>query len=1107
VIDLRSWLARKQEASIMGAKIPTHLFAIVVAFLALGILLPAAQSGEASSAQTPSSSDTSGIRGPFVSKAVAPAVFDGDLRDLPQTSREDLLSQGNPHPPISVQKWPASAPGFVDPVAQTELGEGQMPLPIRNFEAMDKIEGGGWTPPDTVGDVGPEHYVQGVNVGFGIYNKATGAELVTMSFDDLFEGTGTPCDDQNRGDIIVLYDHLAGRWLLSDFSLPSTGPVYQCLAISKTSHPITGGWYFYGYVVDADGSPWHDYPKLGVWPDAYYMTANMFTPWSGAWVWAFNRAAMLDGDPLTAIRFETGTAYGSLLPANLEGPPPPADAPNYLAAFGYPGILRLWEFHVDWTTPANSSFTGPMNLTVADAGLIFDIPQQSPGWDLDSLGDRLMMQLQYRNFDSHEALWVNHTVASGGVAGVRWYEIRDPGGTPYVHQQSTYQPDDLYRWMGSLAVDGDGNMAVGYSVSSENMMPAIRYAGRLMGETPGILPQAEVSLIEGTGVQVGVSRWGDYSSMTVDPVDDCTFWYTQEYYETTGSVWTTRVGSFKFPSCGQPKGWISGTVYDVDTLAGIPNAPVVAEGVDITLSVQTDATGHYSMTLPVGAYDVTAGPLAPAYPDPVTVVGIGVSAGAIVPLDIGLAPKPDLIEAELQIDDNVAGGNSNGYPEPGESGLLLWQGLYNQGAATANNVTAHLTALTPGVTVTVPDAPYPDIVPGTSQENLVAFGFSIAPNVTCGAVLDFEEIVSTDQGVFTFTISLTASVPLPMVSLFSDDMEGGLGNWSTGGVFSFWATTAEKAHSPTHSASDSPYAEYANNTNAWLQSPVFDLSDKGNIHLSFWQDYDMESGWDFVYVEYSLDGGTTWQDPLTSHSGQASWALETLSTPQLDHQPSAAFRFRLQSDEAETRNGWYVDDVELSYEPFACLYLPPEPPTLIAPPNGSITTTHNITFAWEAGGSTSPMGYNMELDGEVITTTNTFSATILDSDTHSWRVRAFNGAGYSDYSDAWMVTIADPPAVPIPLAPADGTVTTTQGITLTWAPGYGDLPNGYNLELDGVVITTTGTTSATMLAMGNHTWRVRAFSVAGYSDYSDAWMVTVEQGGYLNYLPIVLRGQ
>ncbi len=187
---------------------------------------------------------------------------------------------------------------------------------------------------------------------------------------------------------------------------------------------------------------------------------------------------------------------------------------------------------------------------------IWDIPQPPPGEYVDSLGDRLMMQLQYRNFDTHESLWVNHTVASGGVAGVRWYEVRDPGDSPSVYQQGTYQPvDGNYRWMGSLAVDKDGNMALGYSVSSTTLKPAIRYAGRLVDDPLGTLPQGEASIIEGSGVQLnGAGRWGDYSAMTVDPVDDCTFWYAQEYYAVDSARnWQTRIGSFRFPTCGQPK--------------------------------------------------------------------------------------------------------------------------------------------------------------------------------------------------------------------------------------------------------------------------------------------------------------------------------------------------------------------------------------------------------------------------------------------------------------------------------------------------------------------------------------------------------------------------
>jgi hypothetical protein len=1085
----------------MKPRSPLYLLAVLVMLLAMGTF-PSSPSLAEPPPQDPL------IRGPFVSEPVVPAVFNGDLRDLPQLSDGDTIPQEIPLYGIPERKWPAAPSGFADPVGQTWQGEGQMPLPIIDFPGLDFANHGSGWPPDTVGDVGPNHYVQGVNTSFGVYDKTTGAELVAMTFDDLFDGTGTPCDYHNDGDIIVLYDHLADRWILTDFSLPA-GPVYQCIAVSQTGNPVSGGWYFYAYVTDDDGSPWHDYPKFGVWPDAYYMTANMFTPWSGGWVWAFEREQMLIGAPMQAVRFEAGVAYGGLLPANLEGPLPPAGAPNYLAAREWPNTFQLWEFHVDWVDPANSTFTGPTELTVADFDTIDAIPQQPPGAMLDSLGDRLMMQLQYRNFGSHEALWVNHTVATGGVAGVRWYEVRDPGGTPYLYQEGTYQPDDLYRWMGSLAVDGDGNMALGYSVSSETMMPAIRYAGRLFGEIPGTLPQAETSLIEGTGVQVGITRWGDYSAMTVDPVDDCTFWYTQEYYAVTGSNWQTRIGSFRFPSCGQPKGWISGTVRDANTSAPIPGVPVTAEGVDVTLTVQTDTNGQYNMTLLGGSYDVTAGPLPPGYPDPETVTGVGVTTGLITPLDIDLTSQPHLVEGSVSIDDNVAGGNGNGYPEPGESGLLLWNSVTNDGAASATDTGAYVTALTPGVTPSVADSTYPDIAPGETMTNNTPFVFSIAPTVPCGTDLDFEELLVTAQGNFTTTFSLLARVPLPLTTIFSDDMESGPDNWTTGGTYNQWAITEEQSHSPTHAWSDSPYGDYYNNTNAWLRSPTFDLSGKFDVALSFWHRYDLEIGFDFGYLEYSLDGGTSWEPALGSYSGHSGWIQETFDVPALDDQPNVTFRFRLQSDGGVTDDGWYIDDVELTYLPFECTYPVAAPgiPVLAAPPDGTITATQAITLTWQAGPGETPDGYNLELDGTVITTTETFSATTLGAGLHSWRVRAFNLAGYSDYSDAWTVEVVAPPAVPVLLAPLSGTVTTTQEITFTWEAGAGGAPDGYNLELDGEVITTTDPFSATTLAVGGHAWRVRAFNWAGTSEYGDAWLLTVEEGLYRVYLPIVVRDQ
>jgi hypothetical protein len=311
------------------------------------------------------------------------------------------------------------------------------------------------------------------------------------------------------------------------------------------------------------------------------------------------------------------------------------------------------------------------------------------------------------------------------------------------------------------------------------------------------------------------------------------------------------------------------------------------------------------------------------------------------------------------------------------------------------------------VTVTVADAAYPDVAANVSEVNLTAFEFSIAPTVTCGTVLNFEKVITTSQDVYTIAFSIDAKVPLPVTSLFSDNMEMGPSNWTTGGTGNRWAITQEQAHSPTHAWSDSPSGDYNNNANAWLRSPVLDLSGKTGVSLSFWHQYALETGFDFGYVEYSLNGGTGWEPAVSSYSGQAGWTQETLALPALDSQPNVAFRFRMQSDGGVTDDGWYIDDVDLSYQPFECTFplAPPGIPTLVAPPDDTITTTQNITFTWQAGAGEIPDGYNMEIAGAVITTTGTTWPAVMATGVYTWRVRAFNAFGYSGYTDAWMITL------------------------------------------------------------------------------------------------------
>ncbi|MGA7733759.1 MAG: S-layer homology domain-containing protein [Chloroflexia bacterium] len=439
--------------------------------------------------------------------------------------------------------------GFVDEAVQKLTGPLAIPTPNVNFEGMYNIWGG--YPPDTAGDVGLNHYIQIVNVGFQIFSK-TGTSLYGPANNNtLFIGAGGFCESTNRGDPIALYDEMADRYLVSWFAFTSqSGPTYQCIAVTAGPDPL-GAWYRYEFLTGQ--TTFVDYPHLGVWPDAYYMAANLFGTPGGGGVYAFERERMLNGDPTARVVSFLGVA-STLLPSDLDGPPPPVGAPNYFLRFSGSSNLALYKFHVDWATTGNSTFTGPTNLPVtAFSTGVGGIPQPGTAVGLANLADRLMYRLVYRNMGTHEALLANHTVDAGGsVAGVRWYELRDPNGSPTVFQQGTHTlGDGVERWMGSIGMDRMGNIAVGYSASSSTVFPSIRYAGRLSTDPLGQMAQGEASIIAGTGSQTGPgARWGDYSMMSVDPADGCTFWYTTEYIQVTGErTWRTRIASFKFNEC------------------------------------------------------------------------------------------------------------------------------------------------------------------------------------------------------------------------------------------------------------------------------------------------------------------------------------------------------------------------------------------------------------------------------------------------------------------------------------------------------------------------------------------------------------------------------
>ncbi|MEW5985077.1 MAG: hypothetical protein AB1791_00420 [Chloroflexota bacterium] len=966
-----------------------------------------------------------GVTGPFSGQSVAPYVFNGDLRDLAQTEG------GEPRIPFPLRYVPGTEPkgsapqiaGWTDALAQTEEGAGQMPPPIANFAGMSLAAGGAGWPPDTNGDVGPNHYMQTVNTSIAVYDKDSGAELVRLTFDDFFNGTGTICDDYNYGDPVVVYDRLADRWLVTDFAFTGSGttpPYYECMAVSQTGDPVSGGWYMYGMLIS--NTALDDYPKVAVWPDGYYVTFNMFIApnfdWGGVDVWAFNRDDMLAGLPADNVHFNLGpeTGYGSLLASHMLSEPP-AGSPNYVASVGPPDQFQVWEFDVDWANPGNSTLTGPTVLPIADFAIAQSIPQPGTFTVLDSLSFRPMMQNIYREVDGVESIWLNHTVAStDGYGGVRWYEVQDPGGAPVLAQEGTYQPDDNHRWMGSLAVDQDGNMAVGYSVGDSDLYASIRYAGRLYGEIPGLLPQAEEELIAGTGAQTTISRWGDYSAMAVDPNDDCTFWYTTEYYITTGTNWQTRIGSFKFPSCGQPKGTLTGVVRNSVTLEPVPGAMVVAAGPEMTLTAETDANGVYTMALLGDSYDVTGGPLLPGYPVSNTISGVVVNDGSTTIQDILLDPVPHFVEGSNLVDDNVALGNGNGYPEPGEQGLLFWEGLLNDGAITATNVTAELVSLTDGLTIDVANASYPDVGAGQTMTNTTAYSFSISPNVACGSNLDFEKTVTADQGTYTVNFSLNASVPQPRADVFFNDVEGGAAGWTHAGSGDTWDITDASSHSPTHSWTDSPSGDYANNVNSYLRSPAYNLSGKTGVQLTAWYKYALEAGYDYVYIDYSLDGGLNWSTDAEAlyvfNAFQDEWTELTVDASVLDNQANVAIRYRIVTDPGVIEDGFYVDDIQLSYQPIACDYVAPglpSAPTLVSPPDGSTAASDQVTFVWQdSGAGDPPDGYIFTLDGaDVLTFTSPVTSTTmsLEAGAHTWSVTAYNVVGNSAPSETWTINV------------------------------------------------------------------------------------------------------
>lgn len=471
-----------------------------------------------------------------------------DTLSVPDRSWKDFIEM-NPTNRMSGES-DVVVPFFPDPIRQKDFGTLLTDTTIQNFEG---VSAQGYYPPDVDGDVGPDHYFQVTNVKYAIYDK-NGVKLMgPLNNSTVFSGLP---NNSNDGDAVVLYDENADRWLFSQFSLPNYpyGPFYQNVAVSQTPDP-TGSWYRYQF--QFDDMP--DYPKLSIWVDGYYMTIRRFASGSGNFLGpaavALDRTDMLSGNPAaTMIMFNLTGSFDAPLSADCDSEFPPYGTPCPVCCLLSTKIY-FYAFHADWVTPANSTFDNPYTIPVTPIsffpGNVNPIDQKGTNRKLDAMSDKhIMFRMPFRKFQDHWSMLLNATVntAWGNVAGIRWMELRHDGFSWSLYQEGTFSPDDNHRWMGSIAMDSAGNIALGYSVSSASMFPSIRYTGRLNGDPLGVMTIAEKGIINGGGAQTNYSgRWGDYSAMVADPSETGKFWYTQEYYtSTSNSDWKTRVGSFSF---------------------------------------------------------------------------------------------------------------------------------------------------------------------------------------------------------------------------------------------------------------------------------------------------------------------------------------------------------------------------------------------------------------------------------------------------------------------------------------------------------------------------------------------------------------------------------
>ncbi|HJT98712.1 MAG TPA: hypothetical protein VJ696_10400 [Rhodanobacteraceae bacterium] len=823
----------------------------------------------------------------------------------------------------------------------------------------------GVVPPDPTGDVGGGYYVHVYNGAGGavirIYNTSDGSAAAgPFNMDGL--GSGGPCAS-GLGDGVVVFDQLAQRWLLTEFSGTSNT---LCTYLSEGDDPVVTTWTRYTF--NTPGFP--DYPKYGVWPDAYYVGAN-----EGPGLYALDRQKMLAGLSATLQRKQpprlAGLGFQMLPPVTVYGAtPPPAGAPGIFIrdnddernspSSNDPDhdFLELFTMSVDWTTPANTTLTGPVQVAESEFDSEFQvgggfgaIHQPGTGQTLDPLLEVPMVPITYRNFGTYESLVGNHVTrlpddTTNNIAGVRWFEMRRTGGatSPWqLYQEGTYAPADaggqISRWMAAIAMDDTGNIAMAYSVARDpGVFPGLRYVGREASDPLGVMTTPETTLVDGASSQTFADRWGDYFGMGVDSSDGCTFWFTG-MYTPSGGDWRTRFASFKFDNCGSPS--FSMTADNLSqSVCAASATPVALQPVTIDIDASNGFTTPVTMSfqpgLPpgfTGGYSVN-----PVTPPGSTVANISVdntaAPGANSFVLRGSAAGIDR-DLELDVDVVTAAAAAPALTTPADGATnVSAQPLFSWSASP--QATSYLIEI-------ATDADFANVilsqtVTDTSFQPTAALPLNaeifwrVTANNECGAATSAVFSFSTQPGPGQCGAGTTTE------TIFEENAENGGSGWTHDAAAGTdtWAISPER---PFEGANSWKALDPATVSDQRLTSPVITLPDDlDGLSFQFQQFRKLEGGGstclDGGILEMSIDGGPFSQVPdaqllvggydgtVTTGSGNPLAGNPAWCGPGASYQPVIAdlgsyaghdvqFRFRLGSNSSVSRDGWWIDAIKV----------------------------------------------------------------------------------------------------------------------------------------------------------------------------------------------------